>query len=86
MADRRMVLLVVSRDAVTDAVNHMIEDALAKAESALGGAEEARELPQHGPGVPRMLVWADGPDGDKKMWDVAVQPPGKAAEQDEALA
>lgn len=85
LADGRVVLMIVSRDLVTDAVNHMIDDALAKAESALGGADQARILLQ-GAGSPRMLVWANGSDGDRQAWDVVVQLPASAAEQDDAPA
>jgi len=73
-----------SRDLVTDEVNHVIEDALAKAiDSAPGGADQARILLQAA-GAARMIVWADGPDGEKQAWDVAVEPLADAAEQDEA--
>jgi hypothetical protein len=81
LADRRVVLLVVSGGLVTEAVNHMIENALARFESALEGADQARMLLQQSPGVARMLVWASGPDGDKKAWDVAVPLPAGAADQ-----
>jgi hypothetical protein len=85
LADRRVVLLVVSRDLVTDAVNHMIEDALGKViESAPGGANQVRMLLQ-GAGVHRGLVWANGPDGDRQAWDVAVEQ-DNVAEQDEGPA
>jgi hypothetical protein len=85
LADGQVVLLVASHEPVTDEVNHVIEDALAKViESAPGGADKARILLQAA-GSPRMIVWVDGPDGDKKAWDVAVEVPN-AAEQDEAPA
>jgi hypothetical protein len=77
LADRRVVLLVASRDLVTDAANHMIENALARPESA---------LLQQGSGVTQMLVWANGPDGDRQAWDVAVPLPAGAAEENEASA
>ncbi len=83
LADRRVVLLVVSRDLVTEAVNHMVGDAYAKTESALGGADQMRKLLQ-GAGVPRVLLWADGPDGGRQAWDVAVQQ-SNAAEHDEVV-
>ena len=57
----------------------MIEDALARCESALGGGDQARTLLQEGPGITRMLVWASGPDGDRQAWDVAVPLPANAA-------
>ena len=79
LVDRRVVLVVVSRDLVTDAVDRMIEDALARCESALGGGDQARTLLQEGPGITRMLVWASGPDGDRQTWDVAVPLPANAA-------
>jgi len=79
LADGQVVLLVESRDVVTDAVNHTIEYALAKViESAPGGADQARILLQAA-GLPRMLVWGDGPDGERRAWDVAIEPPGCGA-------
>jgi len=86
LADGQVVLLVVSRDVVTDEQNRMIEDALAKGiESAPGGADQARILLQNADS-PRMLAWGNGPDGERKAWDVAVEPPAAAAQTDDASA
>jgi hypothetical protein len=78
LADGQVVLLVASRHLVTDEQNRMIEDALAKViELAPGGADQVRILLQAAD-LLRMLLWGNGPDGERKAWDVAVEPSASA--------
>jgi hypothetical protein len=71
LADGQVVLLIETQDVVTDAVIHELERAVAGLNRAVSGdAEKVRMLTEE---WGRMLVWGDGPEGERRAWDIALK-------------
>jgi hypothetical protein len=72
LSDGRAVLLIASRQPVTDAQNQMIEDAVAEALARAPAHVDLRAAP-----APRMSAHGDDVDGVKRVWDIALRLPNE---------
>ena len=69
LANGQVALLVAPQAVVRNDTNRMVADALAKLmPSAIDRLDKRR--------TSRALVWSDGVDGTRQVWDVAVRPGG----------
>ena len=70
LEDGQVVLLVASHQQVTDEVDSMIENSIAKLIDSAGADKVRRDI--QAAGTARALLWGNGPDGDRHAWDVVA--------------